>query len=108
MPTPTTDFSIFDGLELVTYEPVSDAAVANVPAVRRPLTQSRQRNVERYVELFPTDVVFHLDGTDLASTHLMAGDTLSDAQSVTHQVLFVERQTLNNTVVVVCRPPPDV
>ena len=105
MPTPTTDFSIFDGQELVTYEPVSDPAVANVPAIRRPLTQSRQRNVERYIELFATDVVFHLDATPLASTHLMAGDTLTDSESVTYQVLFVERQTLNNTVAVVCRPP---
>ena len=89
----------------MTYEPVSDPSVANVPTIRRPLTQSRQRNVERYVELLPTDVVFHLGGTELASTHLMAGDTLTDANSVTHQVLFVERQTLHNTVVVVGRPP---
>jgi hypothetical protein len=105
MPTPSTDFSIFDGQELVSYEPVSDPPVDNVPAIRRPLTQSRQRNVERYVELFATDVVFHLDATLLASTQLMAGDTLTDAQSVTHQVMFVERQTLENTIVVVGRPP---
>ena len=62
MPTPTTDFSIFDGQELVSYTPVSDPAVENVPALRRPLTQSGQRNVERYVELEFSDVVFHLDG----------------------------------------------
>jgi hypothetical protein len=105
MPSPTTDFSIFDGQELVSYEPVSDPPVDNVPAIRRPLTQSRQRNVERYVVLFATDVVFHLDATPLASTQLMAGDTLTDAQSVTHQVMFVERQTLENTIVVVGRPP---
>ena len=105
MPTPTTDFSIFDGQELVSYEPMSDPVVDNVPAVRRPLTQSGQRNVERYVELQPTDVVFHLDAAPLATTNLMAGDTLTDANSQTHLVLFVERQTLNNTVAVVCRPP---
>ncbi|MCI0335637.1 MAG: hypothetical protein L0228_20705 [Planctomycetes bacterium] len=105
MPTPTTDFSIFDGRELVTYEPVTDPAVSNVPAVRRPLTQSRQRNVERYIELFATDVVFHLDAGPLANTTLMAGDSLTDGASVTYQVLFVERQTLNNTVAAVCRPP---
>jgi hypothetical protein len=105
MPTPTTDFSIFDGPELVSYEPISGTAVNDVPAVRRPLTQSRQRNVERYVELVATDVVFHLDGTTLGSTVVAAGDSLTDANSVTHAVLFVERQTLKNTVVVVCRPP---
>jgi hypothetical protein len=105
MPTPTTDFSIFDGQELVSYEPVSDSPVSNIPAIRRPLTQSRQRNVERFVELFATDVVFHLDATPLASTDLAAGDSLTDADSLTYVVIFIERQTLDNTVAVVCRPP---
>jgi hypothetical protein len=105
MPTPTTDFSIFDGQELVTYEPISDPPVANVPAVRRPLTQSRMRNVETYVALQATDFVYHLDATPLASTALAAGDTITDAHSHAHQVLFIERQTLENTVAAVCRPP---
>ena len=105
MPTPTTDFSIFDGQELIVYEPISDPPVTNVPAVRRPLTQSRQRNVERYVELQATDVVFHLDGTPLVNTQLAAGDELTDANGVTYLVLFFERQSLNNAVAVVCRPP---
>jgi hypothetical protein len=104
MPTPTTDFSIFDGQELIAYEPTSDPPINDVRAVRRPLTQSSQRNVERYVDLEPTDVVFHLDGVPLATTHLMAGDTLT-AGGQTHLVLFVERQTFNNTVAAVCRPP---
>lgn len=104
MPTPTTDFSIFDGRELVTYDPTSGAAIANVPAVRRPLTQSRGRNVERYVTLEATDVVFHLDGAQFLTAVLAAGDTITDANSKTYEVLFVERQTLSNTVEVVCRP----
>jgi hypothetical protein len=103
MPTPTTDFSIFDWQELVTYAPVSDDPLENVPALRRPLTQSGMRNVERYVELLPTDVVFHLDGSNLAGTVLAIGDVVTDAESVTYQVLFVERQTLDSTVAVVCR-----
>jgi hypothetical protein len=103
MPTPTTDFSIFDWQELVTYAPVTDDVVENVPALRRPLTQSGMRNVERYVELFQTDVVFHLDGTNLASKILAGGDTITDAHGVMYQALFVERQTLNNTIAVVCR-----
>lgn len=105
MPTPTTDFSIFDGQELIVYEPISDPPVTNVPAVRRPLTQSRQRNVERFVELQATDVVFHLDGTSLVNTQLVAGDELTDANGVTYLVLFVERQSFNNAAAVVCRPP---
>ena len=105
MPNPTTDFSIFDAQELVSYEPITEPPVANVPAVRRPLTQSRQRNVERYIELLATDVVFHLDAVILGSTMLMAGDTITDANMVTYQVIFIERQTLNNTAVAVCRPP---
>jgi hypothetical protein len=104
MPTPTTDFSIFDGQEFVSYEPVGGTIVNDIAAVRRPLTQSRQRNVERYIELQATDVVFHLDAAPLESATLMAGDTLTDAESVMHEVLFVERQTLKNTVAVVCRP----
>jgi hypothetical protein len=104
MPTPTTDFSIFDGQELVTYDPASGSPVTNVPAVRRPLTQSRGRNIEGFVMLEATDAVFHLDATPLASATLAAGDAITDAGSETYQVLFVERQTLNNTVLAVCRP----
>jgi hypothetical protein len=105
MPNPTTDFAIFDAQELVTYDPLSGSPISNVRAVRRPLTMSRQRNVERYIELAPTDVVFHLDNGPLASATLKAGDTLTDAGSITYEVLFVERQSLKNTVAVVCRPP---
>jgi hypothetical protein len=104
MPTPTTDFSIFDGQELATYDPVSGSPITNVPAVRRPLTQSRGRNIESFVMLEATDVVFHLDATPLGAVALAAGDTITDALSDTYQVLFVERQTLNNTVLAVCRP----
>jgi hypothetical protein len=103
MPTPTTDFSIFDWQELVSYAPVSDDLVENVPALRRPLMQSAMRNVERYVDLFPTDVVFHLDGANVASKILGTGDVITDAHGVTYNVLVYERQTLNNTVAVVCR-----
>jgi hypothetical protein len=105
MTAPTADFSIFDGQELVVYEPVSDPPVSSVRALRRPLTQSRQRNVERYTELQATDVVFHLENTALASTTISAGDTITDANTVSYLVVFVERQTLKNTVAVVARPP---
>lgn len=104
MPTPTSDFSIFDWQERVSYAPASDDPVENVPALRRPLTQSGMRNVERYVDLLPTDTIFHLEGSHFANMTLMAGDVVTDGNSVTYQVLFCERQTLNNTVVVVCRP----
>lgn len=104
MPTPTTDFSIFDVQELVTYDPTGSPAVANVPAVRRPLTYSRGRNVSSFVALQATDVVFHLDTTTLSSATLAAGDAITDAAAKTYQVLFVERQTLGNTAIAVCRP----
>ena len=106
MPDPTPDFSIFDGQELVTYDPAASAAIADVRAVRRPLTYARARNVERYIILEATDVVFHLDATQLAGAALAAGDTLTDSGSQAHQVLFVERQALGNTAVAVCRPTP--
>jgi hypothetical protein len=103
MPTPTIDFSIFDWQELITYAPAADTVVNNVPALRRPLTQSGMRNVERFVQLHFNDVVFYLDGTNLAAKVLGTGDVVTDANSVTYQVLVYERQTLNNTVAVVCR-----
>lgn len=106
MPTPTTDFSIFDGQELLTLVPVSGPAVEDVPALRRPLTQSRQRNVERYVELEVTDVVFHLDAVFLAAAEVAVGDSLVDGESVSYEVLFVERQTFNNIVAAIGRPAP--
>ncbi len=104
MPNPTLDFSVFDNQELVTYTPTTDPAVADVPTLRRPLTQSRQRNVERYVQLQATDVVFHLDAAPLASTTLAVGDVITDAASEQYQVVFIERQALNNTAAAVCRP----
>ena len=103
MPTPTTDFSIFDWQELVTYAPVTDDLVENVPALRRPLTQSGMRNVERYIALVSTDVVFHLEGTNLAPKILTIVDMITDGHGVTYEVLFWERQTLNNTIAVVGR-----
>lgn len=103
MPTPTIDFSIFDGQMLVTYEPAGQTPIADISAIRRPLTQSRQRNVERYIELMPTDEVFHLDAAPLTNATLSAGDTLTGADATVYEVLFVERQTLNRTVAAVCR-----
>jgi hypothetical protein len=103
MLVPTTDFSIFDGQEVVSYEPAGGPVVDDIRAVRRPLTHSRQRNVERYVQLLATDVIFHLDATLLVAAQLAAGDSLTDADDVLHTVMFVERQSLNNTVAVVCR-----
>ena len=106
MPTPTTSFVIFDGQELLTLVPVSGPMVEYLSALRRPLTQSRQRNVERYVELQATDVVFHLDAAGLDTAVVAVGDALVDGESVSYQVVFVERQTLGNIVVAIGRPAP--
>ena len=103
MPLPTVDFAIFDGQELVTYAALSGPTLDDVAAVRRPLTQSRQRNVERYITLEATDVVLHLDGAPLAAVDVAVGDTITDQSAVSYNVLFVERQTLKNIVVVVVR-----
>ncbi|HEX4415159.1 MAG TPA: hypothetical protein VH107_16115 [Lacipirellulaceae bacterium] len=104
MPIPITDFAIFDGQELVTYTPSGGSAIANVQALRRPLTKSAQRNVESFVELHATDVVFHLDAAALAAVALAAADALVDAAGQHYQVMFVERQSWNSVAVAVCRP----
>jgi hypothetical protein len=104
MTTPATDFTIFDDQELVVYTPVSGTPITNVPALRRPLTRSSQRDVESFVELHATDVVFHLNAVPLAGTALAAADTLTDSASQQYQVLFIERQSWSNIAAVVCRP----
>jgi hypothetical protein len=104
MPTPSTDFTVFDDQELVEYTPAGGSAIANVPALRRPLTKSAQRNVESFVELHATDVVFHLDTALLGAVTLAAMDTLVDAAGQHYQVLFIERQSWNSVAVAVCRP----
>jgi hypothetical protein len=106
MPIPTTDFSIFDAIELVTYTPAVGSSVPNIRAVRRPLTQSAERNIQRFVQLQAADVVFHLEAAPLALTALSstAGDVVTDANGNSFGLLFFEHQTLNNTVLVVCRP----
>ena len=91
---------------LLTLIPASGPTVEDVVGLRRPLTQSRQRNVERYVELQATDVIFHLDAVFLDGAVVAAGDSLVDGESVTYQVVFVELQTLNNIVVAIGRPVP--
>jgi hypothetical protein len=105
MPEPTTDFTVFDARELINWEAflVGDEPIDNVPALRRPLTQSRQRNVERYIELMATDVVFHVDAESLAGRRPSAGDIISDSSDVHYNVLFCERQTIGNTYVIVVR-----
>lgn len=103
MSSPTFEFSVFDNQEFVTYAPAAGAAMSNVPAVRRPLTQSRQRNVERYVDLQVSDVIFHLEGAALAASTLAIGDVITDANGHGYGVVFVERQTLGSVVVAIGR-----
>jgi hypothetical protein len=101
---PALDFSIFDGQELVTYTPLVGSSVDDVAVLRRPLTQSRQRNVERYIELQVDDVVFHFDASVLAAVTLSLGDSFIDRNNVAYTVVFFERQALDRTIAVVGRP----
>ena len=66
---------------------------------------NRGSGIERYVQLNAPDVVFHLDAAPLATTTLTAGDALTDSHGQSYLVLFTERQTLGNTVAIVCRLP---
>jgi hypothetical protein len=105
MPTPTTDFTIFDSIELINWDAflTGDDPLHDVRAVRRPLTQSAQRNVERYVDLRATDVVFHVDATQFGDRRPLAADTISDASLMSYTVLFCEKQTIGNTYTIVAR-----
>jgi hypothetical protein len=105
MPDPTSDFTVFDAQELINWESFlsGEDPISNIRALRRPLTQSRQRNVERYIELAATDVVFHVDATQLDGRHPAAGDRISDASAIEYNVLFCEKQTIGNTYALVAR-----
>src|SRR5690349_1570152 len=109
MPTPTTDFTIFDAVELINWESFlsGDEPVHDVRALRRPLTQSAQRNVERYIELQASDVVFHVDATPLVDRHPSGGDTVSDGSATSYNVLFCEKQTIGNTYTIIVRKIPE-
>ena len=109
MPTPTTDFTIFDAVELIAWDSFSlgDDPIQDVRALRRPLTQSAQRNVERYIELQASDVVFHVDATQLADRRPSAGDRISDASATSYDVLFREKQTIGNTYTIIVRKVPE-
>ena len=112
MPTPTTDFRLFDGSEYISYTlQGGNAPIHNVLALRRPLTRSTGRRVEDFVSLEATDVVFHLDTSKLAGATLKASDTITafdraTNSDVSYNVLFIERQTLGTTAMAVCRKNP--
>jgi len=111
MSTPTTDFRLFDGSEYISYTLPGGNPIHNVLAVRRPLTRSTGRRVEDFVSLEATDVVFHLDMSKLAGATLQASDTITALDratnaDVSYNVLFIERQTLGNTALAVCRRNP--
>ncbi len=45
-----------------------------------------------------------MGGAIRKAEELAASDSLTDADGATYSVLFVERQTLDSTIAVVCRP----
>jgi len=112
MPTPTTDFRIFDTREYVSYtQQGGNPPIHNVLAVQRPLTQSMGRRVQDFVTLQATDVVFHLDTSKLNGATLKANDTITALdrdtnKDISYNVLFIERQTLGNSAIAVCRKNP--
>ena len=112
MPALTTDFRIFDASEYVSYTQQGGSPPRrNVLVLPRPLTQSMGRRVQDFVELEATDVVFHLDTSKLTGATLKAGDTITafdrtTSKDVSYNVLFIERQTHNNTAIAVCRKNP--
>ncbi len=101
MPEPTTDFSIFDNQELVSWIAAS-GRIDGIRAVRRPLTQTVGRRIEQFVTLVATDIVFHLEAAPLAGVELGTDDGLETATSA-YVVIFHEHQSFNNTILTVCR-----
>jgi hypothetical protein len=100
---PTSNFSVFDGQELVDYSN-GIGTISGVQAVRRPLSQSSASRIEQFgIMLAPDHVPFHLNGDQLQSQALAAGDNIVDAQSVEYTVVFVERQDLGHRVLAIAK-----
>ena len=57
-----------------------------------------------YVELVPDGRRFSSRWDQPRIDNMMVGDMITDSHAATYQVLFCERQTLNNSIAVVCRP----
>ena len=102
---PVGDFAVFDNFELITYQQGNAAPLENVRAVRRPLTQSQQRNVERYIQLEPGDVVWHVDiaGFHDNGTYPAPGDLVTTADQQEFNVIFAEEHAFNTIVAVIGR-----
>ena len=105
MPLPTTDFGVFDGQILVDWNPGS-GTITGIRAVERPLTKSTGRRIEQFVALDGAEHVFHLDATGpLAGIEMFSGDSLSvQGGAGFSTIVFVERETLGNTWMVVAHP----
>ena len=101
---PTTDFTIFDGQLLVDWD--APPGYTGIRAVERPLTKSTGRRIEQFVVLDGSEKVFHLEaGGPLEGVEMVAGDSLSIQGGPTfNTIVFVEKQTLGNTWMVVARP----
>jgi hypothetical protein len=102
---PTTDFTIFDGQLLVDWNK-TPSPITDIRGVERPLTKSTGRRVEQFVTLDGSEKVFHLDATGpLAGIEMTTGDGLTIQGGPTFTtILFVEKQTLGNTWMVIARP----
>ena len=101
---PTTDFAVFDGQILVNWN--ADAGYHGIRAVERPLTKSTGRRIEQFASLDGSEKVFHLEaGGPLEGVQMFAGDSLTVQGGPTYStILFVEKQTLGETWMVVARP----
>ena len=102
---PEGDFVIFDNFELMSYQQGNGDPLENVKAVRRPLTQSQQRNVERYIQLEPGDVIWHVDITGFheSGVYPAAGDFIITSDQQEYNVIFAEEHAFNTNVAVVGR-----
>jgi hypothetical protein len=115
---PADDWPVFDFTQLVTYDPTgATAAITGLTAIRRPISQSAGRRIEQFDigdGLNPDDTVFHICDTDagaLAAIDLTpydfatstSKDTITDADAVVYDVIFVERQVDNSKLFCVAR-----
>jgi len=102
---PEGDIAVFDNFEFITYTQGSANPMESVRAIRRPLTQSQQRNVERYIQLEPGDIIWHVDlaGFHDAGVYPAVGDIVTTYDQQDYNVIFAEEQAFNTNVAIIGR-----
>jgi len=99
---PTGDFTVFDGVESVTYRPTGGAPLT-VAGVLREQQTTPEANAGAQFGLQPTDAPFNFPGPNLGGMAPAPGDAFTDAAGVGWTVMSVAHDALTDQYRIVGR-----